>query len=423
MSFPFSKSARGLVYESGDQLNRKTFLIYIVMLAFSMSLIPYTIDPYLPAFPAIGTFYGVDSNTIQASLAGVTIGLAIGQIVSGPISDAIGRRPMLLLASVGFTLSALAVFFAPSIEIFTLLRFSMALFAACGDVVARAIVRDLYRGQPMLRMLSRIFLIQSLSPILGPIVGSQLVGVGPWQSIFLAFGFFGLVLSVIVLFFLRETLPVAQRRSQSAMGLLRGFRSVLRDRIYVGLLIVSALQISALFGYLNVVSYLYQDHYGLSAPEFGALFAVNSVALYLAVQFGGFIAKYFKAQWMLVIYMVLGTLAGIFLVVTSGGDIWLAEIGFILLIVSFGAPATAIPTIALLNHGTEAGTAASLMGSANFIATSIFALVYSQLSTTSTADVGWLALLLFGVSTAVMIFVVRPWNIPDLRRDLPAEAH
>ena len=389
------------------------------MLGFSMSLIPFTIDPYLPAFPAIGEFFGVANGTIQASLSGVTIGLAFGQLFAGPLSDAFGRRPLLLLATLGFAISAIALFFSPDLTFFIAVRFAMGFFAASADVVARAIVRDLYHGQPMLKMLTKIFMVQSLSPIIGPIVGSQLVGVGPWQLIFLTFGLFGLALGIFSLFFMHETLPVAQRRSPSLTGMLRGFQSVLKDRIYVGLLIVSALQISALFGYLNVVPYLYQDHFGLSAPDFGVWFAVNSIGLWLGVQFGGLMAKYFRAQWLMVVFIFLAMLGGLSLIITSGTTLMAAEIGFFVVIFLFGAPATIIPTIALLKHGSEAGTASSLMGTLNFVSTSVAAIVYSRLSTNSTGDVGWWIFALFGISLVVILLVVRPWTIPDLREASP----
>jgi DHA1 family bicyclomycin/chloramphenicol resistance-like MFS transporter len=385
------------------------------MLAFSMSLIPYTIDPYLPAFPAIGDFFGVPNGTIQASLSGVTIGLAFGQLFAGPLSDAFGRRPLLLLATLGFAISAIALFFSPDLTFFIVLRFAMGFFAASADVVARAIVRDLYHGQPMLSMLTKVFMVQSLSPIIGPIVGAQLVGAGPWQLIFLTFGLFGLALGIFSLFFMHETLPVAQRRSPSVAGMLRGFQSVLRDRIFVGLLVVYSLQISALFGYLNVVPYLYQDHFGLSAPEFGLWFAVNSIGLWLGVQFGGLMSKYFRAQWLMVVFIAGAMLGALFLMITAGTTLMNAEIGFFVVIFLFGAPATIIPTIALLKHGSEAGTGSSLIGTMSFVSTSIAAVVYSQLSTTSTGDVGLWIFTLFGTCLLVIIFVVRPWTIPDLR--------
>ncbi|WP_264785240.1 Bcr/CflA family efflux MFS transporter [Aquiluna sp. KACHI24] len=421
MALTFRLTPGGRVIDSGDQLNRRMLITYIFIVAFSISLIPYTIDPYLPAFPQIGEFFGVPNGTVQASLAGVTIGLAFGQLVAGPMSDAFGRRPLLLMAMFGFAASAIALFFVKEIGYFLVLRFTMGFFAASADVVSRAVVRDLFRGQPMLKMLSRVFLIQGLSPIIGPIVGSQLVSVFPWQSIFLTFGFFGLALAIASTFFLVETLPKAQRRSSTPIGLARGYVSVLKDRAYVGLLLVSALQLSALFGYLNTVSYLYQETFELSPGEFGIWFAVNSAALWLGVQFGGIMAKYFKAQWMLVVYSAAGALAGLYLMFTAGSSILIAEIGFFILVFFFGAPATGIPTLALLNHGSEAGTAASLMGVTNFTMTSIMSMVYAGLSVTSTFDVGLLIFSFFALSVLSLIFIVRPWTLPDLRKPLAQE--
>jgi DHA1 family bicyclomycin/chloramphenicol resistance-like MFS transporter len=149
-------------------------------------------------------------------------------------------------------------------------------------------------------------------------------------------------------------------------------------------------------------------------------FAVNSIGLWLGVQFGGLMAKFFKAQWLMVIFLVLAMLAGLFLTLTAGSTLLNAELGFFAVIFLFGAPATIIPTIALLKHGSEAGTASSLMGTMNFVATSISAIAYSQFSTDSTADVGLWIFALFGISLVIIIVVVRPWTIPDLRTASPS---
>jgi DHA1 family bicyclomycin/chloramphenicol resistance-like MFS transporter len=131
-------------------------------------------------------------------------------------------------------------------------------------------------------------------------------------------------------------------------------------------------------------------------------------------------AKYFKAQWLMVIFIMLAMMAGLFLMLTAGTTLMAAEIGFFAVIFLFGAPSTIIPTIALLKHGSEAGTASSLMGTMNFVSTSVAAVVYAQLSTTSTSDIGLWVFSLFSISFAVIIFVVRPWTIPDLRTASPA---
>ena len=410
------KTRSGLVIESGEQLNKKQLLSYIVILALAISLIPFTIDPYLPAFPEVADFFGVPNGVVQSSLAGVTFGLAIGQLVAGPLSDAFGRRVPMVLALAGFGLSAIAVFFAPSFEILLVLRFAMAFFAASADVIARAIVRDLYHGEPMQKMLGQIYLIQALSPIVGPILGSQLLGVLPWQGVFVVFGLIGLVIALGAYLGLIETLSVGQRRSSSPVGIARGFVSVMGDRIYIGLMVFGAAQIAGLFGYLNTVSFLYQDTFGLGQAEFGIWFAFNAVASYVGVQLGTYLAKFFQGQWMLLIYGLIGVLAGVLMMFTAPmGSVWMAEALFVLQFLAFGAGLTTIPTFALLNHGTEAGTAASLLGVMNFTTTAALAGVYAMLRTTDTFDVGVLVAALNAVSVLSLVFVVRPWTIPDLR--------
>jgi DHA1 family bicyclomycin/chloramphenicol resistance-like MFS transporter len=415
MSEPKPNRIRGRVIDSGDQLSKKLLLSYIVILALSMSLVPFSIDPFLPAFPEIATYFGVTNGTVQASLTGVTVGLALGQLIIGPLSDAFGRRPLILLATVGFGLSAVTAFFAPNFETFLVLRFAMGFFAAGADVVSRAIVRDLYRGQRMQTMLAKIFLIQSLSPIIGPIVGAQVTQSGNWQAIFLIFGIVGIVLALFSSGFLVETLPVAKRRSSTPLGLARGYLAVLKDRVYIGLLIFGAFQISALFTYVNNVPFLFQDSFGLSPGDFGFWFAANSLAAYIGVQIGAYAARHIKGQWLLAIYSSIGVCVGAGLFLTAGSGLVVAEAFFMLQLFIFGAGITTIPTIALYNHGSEAGTAASLLGVVNFATASLVSIVYGFMNTQDTRDVGLLIVLLFVVSLSSLMLITRPRKVPDLR--------
>lgn len=408
---------RSAVIESGSQLNRSQLVRYIFILALAISFIPFTIDPYLPAFPEVAKFFGLPNGVVQSSLAGVTLGLAIGQLVAGPLSDAFGRRLPLILSLVAFGISAIAIFFVPSFELMLVLRFTMAFFAASSDVIARAIVRDLFRGEPMQQMLGRIYLVQALAPIVGPIVGSQLLGFMPWQGVFVVFGLIGLVVALGTYLFLIETLAKAQRRSSTVMGLARGYISVLKDRIYIGLMIFGATQIAGLFAYLNTVPFLYQETFGLSEGEFGIWFAINAVASYLGVQIGTALAKFLPGQWMLLVYGLLGVAAGVLMILTAPLDsIWLAEALFVLQFLAFGAGITTIPTFALLNHGSEAGTASSLLGVVNFATTAGLAGAYAAISTADTFDVGVLVTILNTISVLSLMLIARPWSIPDLRK-------
>ena len=381
-----------------------------------MSLIPFTIDPFLPAFPAIADFYGVPNGTVQASMTGVTLGFALGQMVIGPLSDAYGRRPLLLLAIAGYGISAIAIFFVPNFELFLVLRFTMGFFAAGGDVVSRAIVRDLFKGQPMQQMLARIFLIQSLSPVLGPIIGSQLTEYIVWQGVFLAFGLLGLLLALLASRLLIETLPKKFRRPSTLRGIAKGYRSVLQDRVYIGLMFFGAFQLAALFAYLNTVPFIYQDSFGLSPSDFGVWVAVNAAASYVGVHVGSRLARVVRGQWLLAWYSGIGVLIGIGLIATAGTNIWWAEFFFFWQLFVFGAGITTIPTIALYNHGHEAGTAASLLGVFNFTLTALVSLLYGILRTDSTYDVGAMIALLFFLSLSSLIFITRPWKVPDLRK-------
>ncbi len=411
-----SKPARGTVVDSGDQLSKKLLVGYIVILALAMSMIPFTIDPYLPAFPAIGQFFGVTDGVVQASFTGVTVGIALGQLLIGPLSDAYGRRPLLLITMAGYAISTLLAFFASNIELFIAARFMMGFFAAGGDVVGRAIIRDLYRGQPMQKMLARVFLIQAISPIAGPIVGSQLTSLASWQAVFLLFASIVFVLLFAANFVLLETLPVARRRSSTPIGLARGYLSVAKDRVFIGLMIYAALQLSALFVYLNFAPFIYQNAFDISPTDFGVWLAVNGLASYIGVQFGAFIAKYIKGQWFLVITAAIGTVVGLVLLLNASGEFWVIESAFAIQLFIFGAGITIIPTIALYNHGSEAGTASSLLGVFNFAFASLLSAFYFLLDTSSTADVGALNGVLFFLSLVVLIVVSRPWTIPDLRK-------
>lgn len=391
-------------------------MVYIFILALSMSLIPFTIDPYLPAFPAIGQFFGVANGVVQASFTGVTVGIAAGQLLLGPLSDAFGRRPLLLITMTGYLLATIFAFFAPNIEIFILLRFFMGFFAAGGDVVARAVIRDLFRGQPMRQMLARVFLVQSLAPILGPILGSQLTEFVAWQGVFLFFALLTLVLLLVTNFVLVETLPVSARRSSSPLGLARGYLNVLKDRVFIGLMFYAALQLSALFTYLNFVPFVFQEGFGVSPTETGVWMAVNGAASYIGVQLGAYLARFIQGHWLLAAYGLIGTAVGIGLFVTSGTSFFWAETFFLIELMIFGAGLTVIPTIALYNHGSEAGTASSLLGVFNFTLASLISGIYSFFDTDSTGDLGILIGVLFAGSFLSLILISRPWQLPDLRK-------
>lgn len=408
MNFP----AKNRVIRGGEHLTRKQTIAYVLILGAAMAMIPFTIDPFLPSFPAIANYFGVDSRLIQLSLTSVTIGFALGQLIIGPLSDAYGRRRPLLVVTALFAISTVAVIFSPTAEVFIVLRLLMGMSAAAATVIAQAIIRDLFSGMSQMKMLARTYLIQGAAPIIGPLVGSAASEFSGWQSMFWIMAMFGLLLLIGNHRYLIETLPIEKRRASTPRGLLRGYRNVIRDRIYVGLVLFAGFQISALFVYLNTVPFLYQQTFGLSEGEFGLAFAMSATLSWLGVQTGSRLPKLFPPQWLLLSYAFIGIGVGIALILTSSAEeFWLAQGLFGLLLFNFGSTLTSIQTIALLNHGEQAGTAAGLLGVSNFTFTSIFSLFYGFIATTNTADIGLVIGGFYALALVSLVFIAQPQKI------------
>ncbi|MDR9363470.1 MAG: multidrug effflux MFS transporter [Microbacteriaceae bacterium] len=408
MNFP----AKNRVIRGGEHLTRKQTIAYVLILGAAMAMIPFTIDPFLPSFPAIADYFGVESRLIQLSLTSVTIGFALGQLIIGPLSDAYGRRRPLLVVTALFAISTVAVIFSPTAEVFIVLRLLMGMSAAAATVIAQAIIRDLFSGMSQMKMLARTYLIQGAAPIIGPLVGSAASEFSGWQTMFWIMAMFGLLLLIGNHRYLIETLPIEKRRASTPRGLLRGYRNVIRDRIYVGLVLFAGFQISALFVYLNTVPFLYQETFGLSEGEFGLAFAMSATLSWLGVQTGSRLPKLFPPQWLLLLYAFIGIGVGLALILTSSaGEFWLAQGLFGLLLFNFGSTLTSIQTIALLNHGEQAGTAAGLLGVSNFTFTSIFSLFYGFIATTNTADIGLVIGGFYALALVSLVFISQPQKI------------
>lgn len=409
------KKHQVLTGESLTAAQRRTYILVIGMLT---TLLPFTIDLVLPAFPSIGRDFNAPNSAVQFTFTGVTIGFAIGQLVAGPLADAIGRRrPMLILSALHLT-GSLLCFVTPNIDMFFFSRLLQGVGGAGAAVLMGAIVRDLYTGAPMLKMMARVSLISGLAPILAPLIGSQLVTVLPWRDIFLFLAFYGAVVWFCTYRFLIETLHRDNRRSTGVKLVLQRFKAVLGDRIYVGILIYSVLQIVALFGYLNTVSFLYQGIYGLTPALFGLVFASNSVMLYLGTQLGARLGKKYPAQWILIINGILFALAGYGLIFAgiAVAPLFVVEALVMLMLFNFGSTSTLTGALTLAQHPNEAGTAASLIGVLNFTFTSLLSGFYPMLGTNSSFGIGCLIAGCLTLGVLALFFVMKPKTVPALQQ-------
>lgn len=412
-------SIKHRVIRSGDELSRSQRIGYIVLLGLAMGLIPFSIDPVLPSFPRIGEFYNVDNAVVQWTLTGLSIGLALGQLFVGPLSDSLGRRRPMLISVAVFALAEIGCYLAPNFETFLALRVLVGIGASGASVIGFAVMRDLYAGQSLINFMGRVFLIQGLTPVIGPFAGSQLLAIMGWKDVILTFGLFGLLLLIGLYLMLIETLHTDDRRENVFDGMAGRFRAVLRDRIYVGLLLMSLLQHTALFTYLNTFTFITQGAYGISAMNFGLFMTFNSIASWAGVQVGAFVARKIAPQWALIgsIGMVLVATATLIFAGITHAPFILIEIGFGLYMFSFGATITPLNGLALNKHGEEAGTAASLLGMMNFIMPAIATVLYNQLRTDSSFDAGVLMSVLYLAGLASVMFISKPKSMAAISKN------
>jgi DHA1 family bicyclomycin/chloramphenicol resistance-like MFS transporter len=406
------------VVHPGDSLLPRQRLVYVLVLGALTALGPFTIDLYLPAFPVVEGEFGVSAAVIQLTLTATTLGFALGQLLVGPWSDRVGRRLPLIIASSVHVFASLGVALAPGIEWLFVFRALQGAGAAAGGVVAMAIVRDLFGGFPLVRMLSRLSLVSGLAPILAPVIGSQLLRIFPWRGIFVCLAVYGVLVVLAAIFFIVETLPPARRTDPGHSTARQRYHALFSDRVFVGVAVIAGMTFSGLFAYLASSSFLFQQVYGLDAQQFGLLFAVNSVGVLIGVQSSSRLAKYVGPQWILAGSTTVLLLSAITIVVLDSNHVGLAGIlvplWFFIAACGFSFPCTQV--LAMANHGGEAGTAASLLGALNFGLAGLISPIVGLFGIHNAVPMGAIMGCTAAVSIVVLWTIVRPWRVPALAR-------
>jgi len=351
----------------GDAIPAARRIVYIILLGALTALGPFTIDLYLPAFPVLEADFQTTAAAIQLTLTGTMIGFAIGQLVVGPLSDKVGRRVPLIAVTALHVLASVAAAFSSELLLLGAARVLMGVGAAAGGVVAMAIVRDLFGGRRLVVMLSRLALVSGVAPVVAPLIGSWLLGVMPWQGIFIVLAVYGAVMLVSALVLIPETLPRERRQERGATTVWQRYRSVLSDRVFIGVLVIGGMTFSGLFSYLSASPFLFQQTHGLDAQQYGLLFAANSVGVVAGVQISSRLAARFGPQWVLAVSTAVLLLAGTAIIVTDqlGLGLWGTVVPLWLFMTACGFSFPCVQVLALDRHGKAAGTAASILGASN----------------------------------------------------------
>lgn len=399
----------------GDALSRRRKLLYILLLGALTALGPFTIDLYLPAFPALEADLGVTEAQVQLTLAGTTVGFAVGQLVVGPFSDKFGRRLPLILATALHIASSVGAALSTDISTLGLFRVLMGVGAAGGGVVAMAMVRDLYAGYAMVRMFSRMALVNGLAPILAPVIGSQLLLVMPWPGIFVFLASYGAVVIIATLVVVQETLP-PEKRGLSGMTVRQRYKVLFRDRIFVGLLLVGGMNFAGLFTYLSASPFLFQVIFGFSPQEYGLLFGINSLGIVAGVQTSSRLIKHVPPQWILACSTAWMFVMALLIVIfdQAGLGLWGVLVPLWFYIMGAGFTFPTVQVLALSSHGAQAGTAASLLGAATFMMAGLISPVVGWLGITSSTPMGAVQAACILVAIAGLWLIVRPRTVPSI---------
>jgi DHA1 family bicyclomycin/chloramphenicol resistance-like MFS transporter len=384
------------------------FLIVGSLTAFA----PLSIDMYVPALPTITRDFGAGPSEVQLTLTTFFAGLGLGQLLAGPLSDALGRRRPLFIGLGCYAAASLLCAVAPSIPALVGLRLLQGLAGAAGVVIAQAIVRDLYSGVAAARYFSLLMLIIGLAPILAPSIGSQLLRVTSWRGVFLALTGVSVLVGLAAALRLRETLPVAARRAGGLRDTALAVRGLLRDRPFVGYALTAGLSIGGIFAYVAGSSYVFQDIYKVSPQQFGVLFSVVAAGFVIGTQVNRRLALTVPLGRLVGSGLVASAAGGLVLlaVVAVGRSLGVAGLMAPLFVVMSGlglvVPNTA--ALALTRHPESAGTASALLGALQMSTGAVIAPVVGIAGTGSALPMAIvLAVLSLGAAAAFTV-LARP---------------
>ncbi|WP_454699248.1 multidrug effflux MFS transporter [Arthrobacter humicola] len=329
---------------------------------------PISMDLYLPVLPALTAELRSTTSVAQLTITACLLGLAIGQVVAGPMSDRFGRRKPLIIGVIAYTVTSVLCALSPTVETLILARFVQGLAGAVGIVIAQAAGRDVYSGGKLIRYYGRLTVLGGLAAIIGPVIGGQLAAVTDWRGVFLFLAAVGVAILVASLVVFRETLPQDRRITGGLSHTLNDFRRLLADRMFVGAVLITGFTYAAIFAYLSGATYILQGMYGLSPQGYSFAFGLNSLGFVIFGFISGRLAEHWSERGTLALGLAMALAGAMGLLATALLHLPLIAIILSLFTMVSGVAVTSPPatSLALKEYPDIAGTASSLLGLARF---------------------------------------------------------
>jgi DHA1 family bicyclomycin/chloramphenicol resistance-like MFS transporter len=323
---------------------------------------------YLPALPALGLEFGASPGHVQLSVASFFLGLAVGQGFYGPLSDRFGRTRPLFFGLTLFVLASIGCALSPSIDFLIVVRFFQALGACSGQVIARAMVRDLFEPRESVQVFSLLVLVMGVSPVLAPLAGGQVLRFFEWRAIFWAMALFGAIWLAAGLIRLRET-HTGKRTPLILRNVLTIYGQLLKDRSFLGYVLTGGMAMAGMFAYIVGSPYVFIEHFHVTTGTFGLIFGINALGLVLAAQLNARLVRRFTSDAIIRKVLILQIVTALVLFAgTLSGFLQLYGIAAMLFIYvsSVGCLFPNITAMAMAPHGARAGSASALIGVLQF---------------------------------------------------------
>ena len=393
---------------SEKNIGKPYSIFWIMLLALFTSLGPLSIDMYLPALPQMAEDFQVSTLQIANTLPAYFMGLAIGQLIYGPISDRIGRKKPLYFGMALYAVASLLCILAPDHWSLIAARILQALGGCVGVVMARAAIRDCLDVQSSAQAFAQMMIVMGVAPVMAPVIGAVMLQYFEWQGIFILLSIIGLICLLCVHFFFDETLKVENRLKLNFKQVLILYSSILQDKSFRLPMLAGCLSGASLFCYISSASAVFTDGYGLTQKQFAFAFALNAMGIILISACNKQLARRFSVFQRLKIGGWIQVSGAIILLIA--GFLYLAPmalvmLGMFLAVSGIGFTGPNAMAIAMAQQGARAGTASAIMGSAQFACGLIGGIILNFLFWDVILNMAVL-MVLFTLSGLIAIFAV-----------------
>ena len=332
-------------------IKRNSKLFLVLFLGTLSAFGPFVTDLYLPALPLMSNYFSASTSTIQLTLTGSMVGLALGQLLIGPISDKLGRKKPLLISLIVYLISTVAIIILPNIYAMIILRFIQGISSAGAVVISRAVSTDLYKGKEMAQFFALLMAVNGLAPILSPVLGSLLLEFTDWRGIFIALAAIGIIIIIASLKF-HESLAEQKRLNVPITKTYHSIVLVSQNKLFTALVFIQGFALAAMFAYIAASPFILQTHYNLSAISYSICFGLNGFAIVL----GSKISGRFNEKKGIKLGLTMMLIISIYL------PFLFVEVGFFLLLLGLGLILPAGSALAMGLERKRAGSASALFG-------------------------------------------------------------